>query len=90
METLVSILIFTCGSIIMFSLISSAMNINRLAETADAQYYADVTAVELANVAIEEASDIYVTITESNLNQTVAVDVYGNPDGLYTYYAKGD
>lgn len=88
-ETLAAMLIFTLGSIIMLSYISTATNINQITEEVDNRYYADVITAELANVASEETSAVRFLIT-SNLNQTVTVNVYGNRDGLYTYYAEGD
>jgi Tfp pilus assembly protein PilV len=89
-ETLAAMLIFTLGSIIMLSYISTATNINQITEEVDNRYYADVITAELANVASEETSAVRFLITGSNLNQTVTVNVYGNRDGLYTYYAEGD
>lgn len=89
-ETLAGMLIFTLGSIIMLSYISTAANITRITEDVDNQYYEDVIAAELANVPGEETSDVHFLIAGSNLNQTVTVNVYGSPDSLYTYYAEED
>lgn len=91
-ETMAAILIFTFGSIIMLNMVSSAAEINRMAEEADRQYLNDMNAVEKAETAWDD-KNYYVIFaaTEAGLSDTlkgVPVDIYGNKDGhLYVYYA---
>lgn len=93
-ETMAAILIFTFGSIIMLSMITSAATINKMAEEADAQYLADMQAVEKADNP-RQGGEYFVVFaaTEAGLASSldiVPVDVYGgSQDGLYAYYVKG-
>lgn len=92
-ETMVAILIFTFGSIIMLTMISSAASINHKTEQADAQYLAEIQAVEKAETPIP--GNYYVRFSDSlygleHSRESVPVDVYGEArDGLYAYYGKG-
>jgi len=96
-ESLAAILIFTFGSIIMLSMISSAMNINKKAEAADAKYLADMQVVEKAET--PEPGPNYVVFGNSaeelrsstqDAYKVKAVDVFGGTEGsLYAYYVKG-
>lgn len=93
-ETLVAILLFTFGSIIMLSMITSSVNINKKAEEADAKYLASLEVVERA-VSPREGEykvSFYAISPDSGANPEyeVSVDVFGGDDGgLYTYYVKG-
>lgn len=87
-ETLVATLIFTFGSIIMLSMITSAMTVSDAAKKADEKYFNDMKVVELAITSREGDHSVSFAVTESasRLSESVAVDVYGNDDGLYAYY----
>ena len=87
-ETLVATLIFTFGSIIMLSMITSAMTVSDAAKKADEKYFDDMKVVELATTSREGDYSVSFAVTESasTLSGSVAVDVYGNDDGLYAYY----
>lgn len=93
-ETMVATLIFTFGSIIMLSMISSSVKINNTAKKADEKYYTDMIKVEQANNPLDRNPMYSPAITfkldypGSNLSQKVAVDVYGAEDGLYAYYPE--
>lgn len=93
-ESMVAILIFTFGSIVMLSMVSSSVKINNTAKKADEKYYTDMIKVEQANSPLNKNPSPAPEITfkldyrGSNLSQKVAVDVYGAEDGLYAYYPK--
>ena len=92
-ETMAAILIFTFGSIIMLNMISSAVQINKMAEDADQQYLKDMKAVEKAESAWKDKEyHVIFAATEAGLNNPadgVPVNIYGNKDGnLYVYYAR--
>lgn len=86
-ESLAAILIFTFASIGMLSMITSAMNINKMVEEADEKYYKDMRAVEMAgldeNASVEQ---VVVSFSIGGITKDVKVTVYGGED-LYAYYA---
>ena len=94
-ETMAAILIFTFGSIIMLNMITSAVEINKMAEDADRQYLEDMKAVEMLDHK-KPGDDHFVRIeTDKDLLRNpfrpkIPVDVYGSENGtLYAYYQKG-
>ena len=57
LETLVATLIFTLGSIIMLSMITSAAKINNTAKKVDEKYYTDMRGIEALRL-LEEGMEI--------------------------------
>lgn len=90
LETLVATLIFTFGSIIMLSMISSAAKINDAARRADQKFYADMTIVEMATYSSEATTSLSFSIRDSlssPLSDSANVYIAGTPgNGLYAYY----
>jgi len=88
-ETMAAILIFTFGSIIMLSMISSAANINSTVKEADENYFKDMQVVEMASGTPQTVS-ITFSIAErpdANYNEVVYADMYSREaGGLYAYY----
>lgn len=88
-ESMAGILIFTFGSIIMLSMITSAADINTAAKEADREYFEDMKVVELANTT-PAAGSVSFAITPNGgstfTSTSMAVDVYAGPGGLYAYY----
>ena len=89
LETLVATLIFTFGSIIMLSMITSAARINDAAKRADEKYYTDMIFVEKA--IYNDGTTPTMSVSFSfNGTLTDSANVYKavNPteEGLYAYY----
>ena len=88
-ESLAAILIFTMASIVMFSLVSAAGDINRTAKQMDAENQAHMVAVEKGE---PEATNGTAVITFTMGSKEIAketVDIYGGTDGsLYTYFLQ--
>lgn len=91
-ESMAGILIFTFGSIIMLSMITSAADINTAAKEADRQYFEDMVVVEMANAPSANYEDPKVSFTvkpkesAASISSSEKVDVYAGPGGLYAYY----
>lgn len=88
-ESLAAILIFTMASIVMYSLVSSAGDINMKAKEMDQKNQIELVAVEIGD---PDAKNGTAVIT-FNMNGTQiaqsTVDIYGGEDGsLYTYFLK--
>ena len=81
-ESMAGILIFTFGSIIMLSMVTSAADINTAAKEADQEYFTQMVQVELAQ---EDATGT-VTIATPAGDDTVGVSISGSTEGLYAYY----
>lgn len=93
-ESMAGILIFTFGSIIMLSMITSAADINTAAKEANQIYFKDMLVVELAqtesaNYGSTPAVSFSITDGSSPITSSTKVDVYAGPGGLYAYYAEG-
>lgn len=88
-ESLASILIFTLASIILLTLISTANDLNRAAKETDRAHFARMIEVEMAEGSGKTCGTV--TFTLNGDSEKVAVDVYGEENGLYAYYAaEGD
>lgn len=94
-ESLAAILIFTMASVVMFSMVTSAANINRIAKEMDEKNQKHMIAVEKGLKEDENHNRIIngsATITFSFNGGTIAstnVDIYGGKDGsLYTYFIQ--
>lgn len=82
METLVAILVFTLSSVLLYSMASTATDINRTARQDDKQFQEQVVAVEQAKGS-KTTGTVSITIGSGSTN--VNVDVYRSGD-LYAYY----
>lgn len=88
-ESLAAILIFTFGSIIMLSMITSAATINNAVKEADQNYFKDLQVVEKADPSKSTTSSIKFSIHERS--ETISVDVYRREsNSLYAYYRHHD
>ena len=92
-ESLAAILIFTMASIVMYSMVTTAGDINMKAKEMDEQNQEHLVAVEKGESAwlnAENAAYCSGSVTFTLNGSTVAsekVDVYGGEDGsLYTYF----
>lgn len=82
-ESMAGILIFTFGSIIMLSMVTSAADINTATKEADQEYFSQMVQVELA----QGGTNGTVIITTPSGTDEVSVSISGTTDGLYAYYA---
>lgn len=82
-ESMAGILIFTFGSIIMLSMITSAADINTAAKKADEEFFSQMVQVELA----QGGTTGTVTISVGSYSDDIEVSISGTTDGLYAYYA---
>lgn len=83
LESIVSILIFTFASIIMFTMITSATRINQTAKENDRAHYEQLVVAELAPGS-GMPNDISFTIDGKTFTERVYV--FGTDGGLYAYY----
>ena len=88
-ESLAAILIFTMASIVMYSMVTTAADINRTAKIMDETNQQHMIAVEKG---LPEAQNGSATITFSLDGTEIAetkVDIYGGTDGsLFTYFVQ--
>jgi hypothetical protein len=92
-ESLAAILVFTMSSIVMYTMVSTAANINMTAKKMDEQNQKHMVAVE-KGLKVDENDNVVLNgsaiITFSFGGRTVAnqeVDIYGGQDGtLFTYF----
>jgi len=82
-ESMAGILIFTFGSIIMLSMVTSAADINTAAKEADQEFFSQMVQVELA----QGGTTGTVIISAGGYTSNVDVTISGTTDGLYAYYA---
>lgn len=88
-ESLAAILIFTFGSIIMLSMITSAATINNAVKEADQNYFEDLQVVEKADPS--QSTDSSITFSILDRSETISVDVYmRESNSLYAYYRHHD
>lgn len=91
-ESLAAILIFTMASIVLFSMVNAAGDINTTAKEQDRLNQEQMIAVEKGEEAYKNGQGkIIMTITKSdNTQETIAavdVDIYGGEDGgLYSFF----
>ena len=92
-ESLAAILIFTMASIIMFSMVTTAVRINAAARDREAEVQTQLVAAESAETA-SGSGTVTMTITTGGAPKQVAnyeVDVYGGAAGsgvLHSYFTK--
>ena len=87
-EALVSILIFTLSSILLFSMLVSASNINRAARAADADRQSQLNFAE-AETATDLPASVSISCPGLYSGSTQTVSVYISrqaPGALYSYY----
>ena len=91
-ESMAAILIFTFGSIVLYTMVMAAADINGTARTLEQDYYTQTAALERAEEGSTETT-ITVQITSAPSKTTsfvIPVSVYGNAaqDELYAYYYR--
>ena len=88
-ESLAAILIFTMASIVLFSMVSTAGDINGKAKAKDAEIQAHMVAVEKGESAAKTGTgEVTFTLNGSNIAK-VDVDIYGGKDGsLFAYFIQ--
>lgn len=86
-ETLCAILIFTMASIIMYSMVTSAGDINRTAKEMDAKNQAHLAAVEKGEYSAWNRRVVINFEMDNEIFAQPTVDIYGGQnDSLYTYF----
>ena len=86
-ETLAAILIFTMASIVMYSMVTSAGDINRTAKEMDTKNQAHLAAVEKGQESAKTGSSLISFYMDNELIAQSNVDIYGgNDDSLYAYF----
>ena len=85
-ETLCAILVFTMASVVMFTMVNTAANINKQVKEMDAKNQAHMIAVEKGLPSNKIGSgDIVFTI--GGQKKSIDVDIYGGTNNdLYAYY----
>ena len=86
-ESLAAILIFTMASIVMYSMVTTAADLNRTAKEMDEANQQHLIAVEKGLPGAQNGSaDITFSLNGTEIAET-NVDIYGGQDGsLYTYF----
>ena len=86
-ESMAAILIFTMASIVMYSMVTTAADINRTAKEMDEANQQHLIAVEKGLPGAKNGSaDITLSLNGTEIAET-NVDIYGGQDGsLYTYF----
>ena len=91
-ETLCAILIFSMASVVLFSMVSAAADINGKAKAKDRENQAHMMDVESAEHSAKNGSAVFVFKLKDNDRVTVAqvtADIYGGKNGsLYAYYVQ--
>ena len=88
-ETLAAILIFTMASIVMYSMVTSAGDINRTAKEMDTKNQAHLAAVEKGEATAKNGTAVISFTMDGELIAQSDVDIYGGTnDSLYTYFLK--
>ena len=92
-ESLCAILIFTMASVVMFSMVTTASEINGKAKEQDEQNQAHLVAVEKGEVASKNGTGtVTITLDTGSGTKTIAnvpVDVYGGQnDSLFAYFVQ--
>lgn len=86
-ESLCAILIFTMASIVLFSMVSTAGDINSKAKAKDAENQAHMVAVEKGESAAKNGTGTITFTFGSSVDLDVDVDIYGGKnDSLYAYF----
>ena len=85
-ESMAAILIFTLASIMMYTMITAANDINKRVKDAEEKYSQQMIAAEMA----EDTSikSIVTFIINGSPADDVDVEIYGDTSGIYAYYPK--
>ena len=90
-ESMAAILIFTMASLVMYTMVTAAGDINKTAKEKDQQIQTQMLAAEMGEGAGQEGT-ISMTITTASGTVNVfggEVEVYGTPGStLYSYFEK--
>lgn len=89
-ESLIAILIFTLASIVMYTMVTTAADINMSAKEADRNIQAQLVVAEQAETSPSAGTVIFSLVEGDTTTQIMEVDVniYGNTkDALYSYFA---
>lgn len=90
-EALAAILIFTLGSVVLYSMITTSTYMNAQAKQTDADNQALLTAVEKGVSGAGTAGTVSMSLNGTKTMGSVEVEIYGDTGGLYAYYvAQGD
>lgn len=92
-ESMAAILIFTMGSIILLSMVSTAADINATAKEADDSYNKQIRVAEMTDItksAYHTTGTVAISINGVS-GDSVGVEIFSNPetgdeDPLYTFY----
>lgn len=87
-ESLVAILIFTLASIVMYTMVTAAADINMTAKENDRAVQAQLVVAEQAETITDTGTVTISLSTEGKEIMEVPVNIYGGTDGtLYSYFA---
>ncbi len=91
-ESLAAILIFTMASIVLFSLVSTAGDINGKAKEMDRQIQEQMVSVEKGDPDdLNGRGTVTMTLNGHILVNEVPIDIYGGKDGsLFAYFVRPD
>lgn len=93
-ESMVAILIFTLSSIVMYSMVTAAADINATAKQKDLETQQQMAVAEMGEGTGTDGTVTFSFVTHEGATRIIAsenVSVYGEPDnGLYSYYAEPD
>ena len=86
-ESLVAILVFTMASIVMYSMVSAAANINMTAKEMDEKNQHHMVAVEKGSMDVRNGGATVTFTIDGTTFDTVNVDIYGGKeDSLFAYF----
>ena len=91
MESLAAIVIFTLASLVMYSMVTAAADINMTAKEKDRAVQEQMVVAEQAeNSAGSGTINMYIIDAAGNEKSvsTVEVDIYGEDGDLYSYFTK--
>lgn len=90
-EMLAAILIFTLASVVLYSMITTATDMNEQARRKDEQNQAQMVALELQE-GTPKTGTVSIKVTSSNgtvnTMNNIKVKLYGEANGLYAYYPE--
>ena len=90
-ESLAAIVIFTLASLVMYSMVTAAADINMTAKETDRAVQEQMVVAERAE-ADAASGTVSMSIVDAEGNEknicTVAVDIYGEDGDLYAYFVK--
>lgn len=88
-ETLCAILVFTMASVVMFTLVNTAANINKEVKELDARNQAHLIAVEKGEASAKNGTAVITFSMNGSAVVSTRVDIYGGKDdSLYTYFVQ--